>query len=308
MSEFKLKVQIGDANIELEGASEFVYKIFSEIREEGLKQLSEIVTNNPKVHKEIYNSNLTEKNILEDSLPDESRTQLESDSIEYPSLQDIKMRSLPKTEAEWVLIYAFYASSFATKEVGRDTIRSMYDETDRFTEARGKNFSTNIINLVGSKYMSAVNSNQFIITEMGKNKVISILNDEKSPENRKKRTLKQTTNKNQKTYSILDLNLDLEERQLLKVFYNQHRAKTAIDKVTIVAHWYKNIKNIDEIDTNIIFTLLRTINEAVSFDIEMALNNAKLRNNYFVNGSEKGKYRLHHLGEDHVMRNLVINK
>lgn len=55
---FKLRVCIGDANIELEGDGNLVHTIFSELREDGLGKLSApIKTNTSQVPKETADTN-----------------------------------------------------------------------------------------------------------------------------------------------------------------------------------------------------------------------------------------------------------
>ena len=44
----------------------------------------------------------------------------------------------------------------------------MYKKTNRYTSARSKNFAANIKKLVTDKLISAINDNDFIITDKGK--------------------------------------------------------------------------------------------------------------------------------------------
>ena len=40
--------------------------------------------------------------------------------------------------------------------------------------------------------------------------------------------------------------------------------------------------------------------EVVNFDLLAAISNAKNRKSYFITGTKKGTFALHHIGEDHV--------
>lgn len=74
---------------------------------------------------------------------DESE-QIRTGSIKLPNIKDIVMKDLPKTETEWLLIYALYASEEGTSAFTAEILRQLYHDSNRFTETRNKNFSTNL--------------------------------------------------------------------------------------------------------------------------------------------------------------------
>ena len=57
-------------------------------------------------------------------------------------------------------------------------------------------------------------------------------------------------------------------------------------------------------DKDIIFTVLRSLGESTSFDIAKALHNAKNLKSYYVL-TDTGKFKITHIGEDHVDRDMV---
>lgn len=109
---FKLKINIGDANIELEGESSLVHTIFTELRDKGLglisKQSRENSLTNDKENFTFDTENIEDKTVSHEKTEDTT-------SIKLPNIKDIVMKNLPKTEAEWVLIYALYASDEGEK-------------------------------------------------------------------------------------------------------------------------------------------------------------------------------------------------
>ncbi len=169
MADFKFKVSIGSANIELEGDSELVKDFFNELRVNGLGKLSE------------FNfMNATKETVI---VPN-CQSAISSDNIEtnnanvddnYPTLNDIVLSNKIKTESNWILIYTLYATDFGKKAVAKKEISSMYKTTNRQTSARSKNFATNIKKLVTDKLISSINDNDFIITEKGKEEANKLL-------------------------------------------------------------------------------------------------------------------------------------
>ena len=159
MSEFKLKVSIGNANIELEGEGELVCKFFQELRENGLGELAKTSIMNT-----LENGNTTSEN----PIATQFSTDVNKDSTNYPTLNDIALSDKIKGEQNWVLIYALYASEFGAQSVTKKAIRQMYATTKRATSTRSKNLSTNMKKLVSNQFLSALNNTNFIITDNGK--------------------------------------------------------------------------------------------------------------------------------------------
>ena len=57
---------------------------------------------------------------------------------------------------------------------------------------------------------------------------------------------------------------------------------TKLDKIILLFNWMKEHKKIDEMGKDEIFTLLRILDENISFNIVSALTNAKHKMNFFV--------------------------
>lgn len=127
---FKLKVCIGNANIELEGEGNLVHTIFSELREEGLGKLSDSVPvelKNDASNKGIGNNiPCEEKNNIETLEP-----QIK-EAFKLPQINTIVIKNLPKTEAEWIVVYALYVSEQGTKIFGKEELRQLYQDSGRF--------------------------------------------------------------------------------------------------------------------------------------------------------------------------------
>lgn len=171
MSEFKLRVSIGSANIELEGESELVNKFFGEIRENGLGKLAEFHIA-PIQHNE--STEITSNQDIANQLQ-YTNAVVENPSFNYPTLKDIVLSNKIKKETNWILIYTLYATDFGTKAVPKKEISSMYKSTNRYTPTRSKNFAANIKKLVTDKLISAINDNDFIITDKGKEEANKLL-------------------------------------------------------------------------------------------------------------------------------------
>lgn len=302
MSELKIKVTWDGMAIELEGETESVKEIFNSLKESGMgnmgqcgKKAVNVSTNNTETIRENENTVVIGEEDFE-----------EMGQPEIPTLSNVVLAGGPRTESEWILIYAFYISEQGAKFFSRDDLRQCYKDTNRYTATRSKNFSSNIKILISEKLISAVNQTDFRIERKGIELALGIICGEiegKSLKATKKKTSKSKSSTTD-TYSLVELNLSQDERNMLAEFYTTHAPANNQDKTVVIAKWLKDTKGIEEVNKDIIFTALRTLGESTSFNINQTLLNAKNQKSYFAS-SEVGKFKINHIGEDHVDRDMV---
>ena len=296
METFKLKFSLGDAQIELEGNENMVQTIFQELRDKGLGALHPVIKTDKPASS---NNNPAAGNIPSGAAPAPD----DADSpptFKLSTLENIVLKGGPKTEVEWLLIYALYCSNQGASFFTREDLRSKYDETNRFTETRGKNFASNIKSLVSNGYISAINSNDFRIEPTGILKAKSILQGTTPSKGDKPKGKTTSSKKAPASYNLLELNLSEDNRQVFKTFWDSHNHTSPIDKAVLVAYWLKTEKSINDFSVNHLFTMLRTIGEAANFDLASSISNAKKQKSFFVAGTKRGTYAINHIGEDRV--------
>ncbi len=291
---FKLKVCIGNANIELEGEGNLVHTIFSELREDGLGKLSDSVPaelKNDVPDKGIDNNIPCEKNSAETKEP-----QIKEAS-KLPQINTIVIKNLPKTEAEWIVVYALYVSEQGAKIFNKEDLCQLYQESGRLDESRNKNFSTNLKKAIAADWFTIVNDNTYSLSEAGKKIAYEIIQRPASSDGGKK--AKKSPSSSKTTYTIADLGLDEEQRQELKQYLLSFKDINNMEQVVLIAYKLTQY-GITEFNGDIVFTALRIADLPISFDLRAALKNAKNQKNYFISGNETGMYKLYHLGEDHA--------
>lgn len=298
MSEiFKLKVCIGDANIELEGDGTLVHTIFSELRENGLGKLGTPVLMLPR-NETVDEAPATK---IEEIIPAAKNENVDTLSLNQtsinslPNIKDVVLKNLPKTEAEWVLVYALYASEEGNKVFTAEDIRQMYHTSNRFTDARNKNFATNIKKAVTSSWFITVNNTEYSLIEGGKALAYEIL--QRTSENGSSKKTKKTVNSAKATYNIVDLGLNQEQRQDIKQYLLSFPSVSNMDRAVLIAYKLTQYE-VTEFNENTIFTALRIAELSAAYDLKGSLKNGKNNKNYYIPGETVGMYKLHHLGED----------
>ena len=171
--------------------------------------------------------------IVNDSRSDDTVT---NEISVIPTLEEIKLRDLAKTETDWLLVYTYYASQGGNKQFTRDEIIQYYQDTERYTKKRKSGLSQYIKNITKSRYIKPTNETDFILLDKGKNKAIEIFNGNSisnsikkklpSEKNEEKAKPKKTSN----SVEFIDLKLTLTEQKSLKAYsaLRTHNRKTKV--------------------------------------------------------------------------------
>jgi hypothetical protein len=163
-----LKVIIDNAQIELEGDSATVYKIFQELKEQGLGELSPLtkknINNSTTDNVQVTSIYQNADSVKEKTIQEEKNAEVPFD---FPTLQTAGLQEKPNSEVEWLLVYVIYCSLEGTIFFTKEDFRSKYGEINRQTPTRSKNFSSNIKTLVSKGYISMVNATDLRLEKSG---------------------------------------------------------------------------------------------------------------------------------------------
>lgn len=311
MSNLKLKLTYINFEMELEGEQSSVIELFNSIKKDGFGNILNCLSNQTVNNDEgIPNENNTQTST---SLKNYTNScDIDHDHPNYPTLHDIVMKLSLNTEEEWVLIYCFYASDFGKKTFTKADIKNLYVTSNRYTESRNKNFSTNFKKLFKKNYLSALNTEDYLITDLGISTAKNIISGNSEIKSNVKEIIEDKNEnisasskvKKIENYKLVNLNLNENERVSLKEFYESIKPKAQKNQVLLLCHWLKENKEITYFNEDIVFTALRTVNEKVPKYISQVLRNFKNEDNYMIKNSD-GTYSFTHIGEDFVKFKLL---
>lgn len=317
-----MRFKLHELEFEIEGQQDTVKEEFKNFNENILTQLlSKInITQLPNTEK---------PSILADTKPIEIGqgqfidTKVDAD---YPTLKDIKMRDLPKSEPEWLLIYAFYASDFGKKEFTRAMLTKMYDDTDRRTDTRIGNIYTNMKGLISGLYVKSTNDTDYIILDTGKKRILEILDGKSVAKHNGKKPLKPKSKSKsdeveteviqesikQKTktspsqqVTFVDLKYNVKEMTSLINYFKAHAAKTQNEEVLLAINWFMENKQNEGATIEEIAYLLKIGTSKMPGALSQVLINLKGSKINFVEKSAASKYSLTSLGLLHIANNLA---
>ncbi|MBK6825871.1 MAG: hypothetical protein IPG86_02870 [Chitinophagaceae bacterium] len=170
MGNLRIKLKYKSFEIELEGEEATVQAEFKDIKQNGLGN----VVNGVDLSEANFIIDDTTKQIGGSKNPDVEIIDVIPQSS-LPSLKDVIMKQLPSSEREWIMVYAYFASEGGSKSFTPKNILEYYESTKRKTASRHANMSQNIKALFGKGYFSALNDDEYILTEDGKHEASEIL-------------------------------------------------------------------------------------------------------------------------------------
>ncbi len=307
MSDFKLKINLAGANIELEGEGELVKELLLDLKTNGLGKLTKICTSDQS-DKNLISEKIKDNNDIQNLQENYQETSSLQSDKNYPAIKDIFLRNPSKSGPKKILVCVAHALNLGKDFVLKDDIKQYLKSSGSWNKTISSNFNSYINSLIINKCLSTHNDNGYNLTEKGKQEAENIIFDKCNIEDTTNKTAKRMRNKNgnkpSKQVSIPDLNLSAEEQDSFADFYFKRPHETHTDKVTLIAYWLKKNKSIEAIDQHKISQLLTSIGESASFKISDALNNAKKQKKYLVSTGSKGEYRITKLGLEHVEKDL----
>jgi len=162
MENLKIKFKLHALEYEVEGPQDVAREEFKNFNDNILAQLLSKVN-------VMLTSNIDEHKVLaRESEGSRSLTLGNSDTFDheaFPTLKDVKLRDLPKSEIDWLVVYAFYASNYGTKEFTREDLLRLYKDTDRRTDNRIRSLSSYIKAALKALYIKSTNDTNFIILQ-----------------------------------------------------------------------------------------------------------------------------------------------
>ncbi len=244
---------------------------------------------------------------------------------DFPAMKEVVKKDLPKTETDWILIYAFYASSYGENTFTEQNIKEYYESTGRKNNSRTANLSNNIKSLFKQDYIKAHNDTEYRIKDNGinyakqilqgnsvskivkrsinKSKIVSKANKiDKLDEVKGKKAAKATS------ISFVDLKLTSAEQKALNDFFEEKKPKTQNEKVLVAMKWFIDDKKVAEVSLEELNYLLSIAAKTPSALAQVLVNMGGAGFRWVTKGSV-GKYQLSSIGENFVANKLPrVNK
>jgi hypothetical protein len=313
MDNLKMKFKLHGLEFELEGNEETVKKEFENFKTFTLDLMSKGNIITPQTG--AVNSALPTKQI------GYTQDATAIDIGDYPAMKEIVLKDLPKSETDWILIYAFYASEFGGNTFTEKAIRSSYESTGRKNISRLNNISNNIKSLINKNYIKVHNDTEYLLKEAGIKYAQEILqgNSTSKAANRTSSkgksvnkpvannvTEQETKNKKSKSTSnigFVDLKLTPAEQKSLNDFFASKKPKTQNEKVAVAMKWFIEDKKVEEVSMEEMNYLLSIAAEPPSA-LAQVFGNMVGSGFRWVTKGEVGKYKLSSIGENYVVNKL----
>lgn len=170
----KVRVKIGSFELEIEGES--AYEQFDKLRKDGISGLL------PSGTKEALSSRVS---------PEISITPFEpsTDATSRPSLADLAVRDVARSEREWVVVYALYLTERGKSLFSNSDLWGLYKESSRDNRSRQANLSMNITRCVKAQWLTKIKDDSYALAQDGKQRAVEIVSRTAAP-NKARRKMK----------------------------------------------------------------------------------------------------------------------
>lgn len=280
----KMKFKLNQVEFELEGNQEVVTKQFEDFKSFITQDLL------PQMNASVYNEISIDRDKSEIQLIEFKETS-PIEEIPIPSLKEIAMKDLPKTESDWLLIFCYYASNFGKNTFTKDNIKTLYEQTNRKNDSRMANLSNNIKYIVSKDYLGIYNDDNFLIKEAGINYVNEIIKgnstSKSSTSNNNKKKPKEGNVINKKISKVaksilLDrsLNLRPEGKESLRDFAIKYACDSTPQYITMIVYYLKEVLEVENVNLSAIYTSLEELNIRIPPTLNGVINNTKNRNGW----------------------------
>lgn len=232
---------------------------------------------------------------------------------ETPELKEVVLRDLPKSEPDWILIYACYKTSFGRESFSEQDIKDQYDITERSNKSRLANLYNNIKSLLNKEHIKVHNDTHYLVKPKGLEYAKQILSGnstakvstKSSKKNKKvnsngqeqtsKKTNRKTGNKNQFTLDR-QLNLRPEGNESLKDFSAKYQMDSSAKQILVIVFYLREILKLSTVNANHIYTGLDELNLGIPKSLHQIIVNTKGRDGWLdysgmddINLSVKGR-------------------
>lgn len=283
----KMKFKLHQLEFELEGNQEVVKEQFENFKSFIANDLL------PKINVQPLQTITPAQEVKTKQLTDFSGAS-STDFDEIPELKEVVLRDLPKSEPDWILIYACYKTSFGKESFSDQDIKDQYDKTERNNKSRMANLSKNIKSLLNKKYIKVHNDTHYLVKPEGLEYAIQILSGNsvskvstKTPKKKLKgnssdseQTSKRTNNKTGKTNKFtLDrqLNLRPDGKESLKDFAANYQMDSSAKQIVVIVYYLKEILKLSKVSADHIFTGLDELNVRIPKSLNQIIVNTRGR-------------------------------
>ena len=282
MAELKIKLKYHSFEIEMEGEEQTVIEQLENIKQGTLGNLTEDIGKAESYIK--MNENKLVELRTNTHIPVEIANSSDSNSDSYPTLKTLAIKNVCSGEPDWILLYAFYASEFGTKEFNKSEINKFYETSNRKTAQRIKNLSQNFNSLIKKDYLESMNENEYVITSEGLIEIKNIMAGKKNIAIPKKKTGKtgnsKTTKKSTSTVKfnfkiVRDLNLKPKNKISLIDFISQYDLTSFPEKILAIVYYLKKELEIEKVSSDCIFTGLNELKERIPPSLKQIIINTK---------------------------------
>lgn len=184
MADSKIKISSDSLNIEIEGTSELIYKIFTDLKDGRFLPPPEPAA---QTEPEPAQLNLisTDRQAADntrkiDVLPQDNIKPVRPATTHMPDLNELILERRRFTQTEWMILLAWFTSHKGKFTFTKKDINKPYMKTSKYTGMKHNQLKSNLISLILNDCIVCVEKGTYLMTDTGIKRAISLLSAEAS--------------------------------------------------------------------------------------------------------------------------------
>lgn len=287
MKELRIKIKVGQFEVELEGDSVDVKETLKSLKKDGFGNL-------------LGNSTILEQAIIVPEEDNNKQLSLPSDvtihSCEFPSLREVVINQLPKSETEWILVYAFYVIQ-EKGSFSKDDILKMYKKSNRWSKSNTANFAHNFNQGFKKRYFTTLNDTDNLLTKSGSKHGMEILKRTegatRTTGSSKKAGTKSSSSSTNKTKLavksdlkvISDLDLNPKDKVGLSKCLEDYNLSSSTQRNLLFVYYLSEVLKISSITYNHIFSCYRWLEIKFPNAFVQSIRDTKAKNGWLLSAT-----------------------
>ncbi len=230
--------------------------------------------------------------VANDSPQNSTSTAPSEKNQQFQTLKAVAIKNLPSSEAEWIVVYAFYASNFGQDTFTREDIVNRYKESGRYDKSTRKNLTMYMNRAVQGGYINPL-TDEFSILGAGIDKAKEIIGRTSSATPRQRTTSKgkkdnntdedknvtpkRASNGGKGLKRLTNIDFEPSGKESLESFLARYSPKSDQERNLLFVFYLQETLGITEITFNHIYTCYDVLDLRVSENLPQTVRNTASR-------------------------------
>ena len=277
MSDFEMKLKLGDAVLELRGEKADVEEMYDKVK----GSLMYTVSEGARVS-EVPTQIISNPTVLLEEPPENQQI----------TIKQLKLKLSGLSEKDWLLIYAYFFTDAGSKAVSVEEFKTYYLDERNSSSARS-NFSNSLKASVD--FINFIDDDNFTLNQKGKDRVLGLADGSITAKTKKNSESKKSSKTSSKIkFNKIQLNLTNEDEFIEN--FNQLGLRGPADQIHVLLKMFKDKTGMEEFSLDTVHSLFDLVSLDTPTNLSTMMSNYVNRDKT-LEKTEEGNFKFKYKGE-----------